>query len=69
MIKPVIDRTFGILAAEDDSSSAGPVPYRAAAAGGAETDLGEVRGLLHLGATLLAAYLDRPKGAAGGGTA
>ncbi len=64
VIEPAIERTFGILVAEDDFSAAGPVAYRPAAVGGAETDLGEVRKFLELGATLLAPYLGTPEGPA-----
>jgi hypothetical protein len=64
VIEPAIDRTFGILVAEDDFSPAGPVPYRAAAVGGVETDLSEVQKFLELGAALLARYLDTPDGPA-----
>jgi hypothetical protein len=60
VIEPGVDRTFGILVADDDFSSPGPLPYRAAAVDGAATDLGEVGDLLRMGSALLAPYLDRP---------
>lgn len=69
VIEPAIDRTFGILVAEDDFSPSGPISYRAAAVGGVETDLGEAQKFLELGAALLAPYLDGRDGSADGGTA
>ena len=69
VIEPAIDRTFGVLIAEDDFSSSGPIPYRPAAAGGSETDLGEVQKILALGATLLAPYIHVAAGSAHSQTA
>jgi hypothetical protein len=60
VIEPAIDRTFGILVAEDDFSQSGPVPYQPAAVGTAKTDFDEVQQLLELGASLLAPYLEKP---------
>ena len=60
VIEPAIDRTFGILVAEDDFSQSGPVPYQPAAVGTAKTDFDEVQRLLELGASLLAPYLEKP---------
>jgi hypothetical protein len=57
VIEPSIDRTFGILVAEDDFSATGPIEYCPPAVGGVPTDLIDVRGALKLGAELLAPYL------------
>jgi hypothetical protein len=63
IVEPAIDRTFGVLIAEDDFSSAGPIPYRPAAVGGSQTDLGEVHRALARGAAMLAPYVHAPAGA------
>jgi len=66
VIEPAIDRTFGVLIAEDDFSASGPVPYRPAAVGGSETDPGEVQKALALGAAMLAPpYIHASAGSAG----
>jgi hypothetical protein len=57
VIEPAIDRTFGVLVAEDDFSAAGHIEYRAASVRGEETDLVEVQRALDEGARLLAPYL------------
>jgi hypothetical protein len=64
VIEPAIDRTFGVLIAEDDFSPAGPIPYRPAIVGGSQTDLGEVHRALALGAAMLAPYIHPPTGSA-----
>lgn len=69
VIEPPVDRTFGILIAEDDFSSSGPVPYRPATVGGSQTDLGEVHKMLALGATMLAPHIHPPAGSADSQTA
>jgi len=58
VIEPAIDRTFGILVAEDDFSQSGPVPYQPATVGTVVTDFGEVQQMLELGASLLVPYLE-----------
>ena len=58
IIEPEIERTFGVLVAEDDFSAAGPIEYRPASVGGEETDESEVRLALEAGARLLAPYLE-----------
>src|SRR6266508_1200799 len=45
VIEPSIDRTFGILVAEDDFSPSGPFRYRPVTVGGEETDLSQVERL------------------------
>jgi hypothetical protein len=57
VIEPAIDRTFGLLVAEDDFSAAGQIDYRAASVRGEETDLVQVQRALDEGARLLAPYL------------
>ncbi len=57
IVEPRIGRTFAILVAEDDFSSAGQIPYRPASVGGQTTDLREVQAALLLGASLLGPYL------------
>jgi hypothetical protein len=42
VIEPEIERTFGILIAEDDFSPSGEIEYKVASVGGKETDLKEV---------------------------
>jgi len=42
IIEPKIERTFGILIAEDDFSGTGPLEYKAGAVNGVETDLAQV---------------------------
>jgi hypothetical protein len=66
VIEPALERSFGILVAEDDFSAAGPIEYRAASVGGKETDLDEVRLALAEGARLLTKHLEarRSNGAA-----
>jgi hypothetical protein len=56
VIEPTIDRTFGVLVAEDDFSPAGPIPYRAAAVSGVESDFGEIERALRQAGQLLAPY-------------
>lgn len=57
IVEPRIERTFGILVAEDDFSAAGQIPYWPASVGGRTPDLREVQAALLLGASLLAPYL------------
>ena len=57
MIEPAIDRTFGVLVAEDDFSAAGHIDYRAASVHSEETDFAQVQRALDAGAKLLAQYL------------
>jgi len=54
VIEPEIDRTFGILIAEDDFSGTGPIAYKSAYVDGKETDMKEVAKNLSEGAKLLA---------------
>jgi hypothetical protein len=54
VIEPEIDRTFGILIAEDDFSGTGPIAYKSANVNGKETDMTEVAKNLSEGAKLLA---------------
>ena len=42
VIEPEIERTFGILIAEDDFSPSGAIEYQTASVGGKETDLKQV---------------------------
>ncbi len=61
VIEPSIDRTFGILVAEDDFSAAEPLQYAAAAADGQLTDFAELRDALQLTKELLGPSLaNRP---------
>ena len=57
VVEPTIDRTFGILVAEDDFSARGPIPYREAAVGGRRTDGGAVNDALTEARELLKPYL------------
>ncbi len=57
VIEPSIDRSFGILVAEDDFSSMGPIEYCPPAVDGVPTDLAEIQGAMKLGSELLAPYL------------
>ncbi len=54
IIEPEIERTFGILIAEDDFSGTGPLEYKAAAVNGVETDLAQVASDIARAAGLLA---------------
>jgi hypothetical protein len=54
IIEPEIDRTFGVLIAEDDFSGTGPIAYKSAYVDGKETDMKEVAKNLSEGAKLLA---------------
>jgi hypothetical protein len=62
VIEPAVERTFGVLVAEDDFSAAGELEYRPAAVGGEVTDLAALAAVLEQGATLLAAHLGRAGG-------
>lgn len=53
IIEPGIERTFGILVAEDDFSSANSLDYKPASICGRETDMAEVAENLRAGAKLL----------------
>ena len=57
VIEPGIERTFGILVAEDDFSASGPIQYQPASVGGQETDLDEVQHAIDAARALLARYL------------
>ncbi len=57
VIEPPIDRTFGILVAEDDFSPSGQIPYREASVGGVGTDLGEIQTALEEAGRLLSSYV------------
>ena len=54
IIEPEIERTFGILIAEDDFSGTGPLQYKPAAVKGAATDLAQVASDIARAAGLLA---------------
>lgn len=54
IIEPEIDRTFGVLIAEDDFSAKGPVQYKQAMVGGKVTDMAELARDFEEGAKLLA---------------
>lgn len=53
VIEPEIGRTFGILVAEDDFSSAGPIEYRPASVAGKPTDFAEVDRALALAQSVI----------------
>jgi len=53
VIEPEIDRTFGIVVAEDDFSSSSALEYKPASIKGRETNMTEVMGALKSGAELL----------------
>jgi len=63
VIEPEIERTFGILIAEDDFSSAGAIPYCPATVNGVETDLAQVADAMGKGRTLLAQLRHGSRGA------
>ena len=42
VVEPEIERTFGVLIAEDDFSGSGPIDYKPATVNGVETDLAQV---------------------------
>ncbi len=42
VVEPEIERTFGVLIAEDDFSGSGPIEYKPATVNGVETDLAQV---------------------------
>lgn len=54
VIEPDIGRTYGILVAEDDFSSAGALDYKPPMVDGRETDMAEVAKNLEEGAKILA---------------
>ena len=54
VVEPAVDRTFGVLIAEDDFSARGRLEYRPAAVGGVETDLAAVEREIAANAHLLA---------------
>jgi len=54
IIEPEIERTFGILIAEDDFSETGPLQYKPAAVNAVETDLAQVASDIERAAGLLA---------------
>ncbi len=54
VVEPPVERTFGVLIAEDDFSASGPLGYRQAAVGGVETDVAAVEREIAANAALLA---------------
>ena len=54
VIAPEVERTFGVLIAEDDFSGTGAIAYRPATVGGVETDLVQVAKDIEQAASLLA---------------
>jgi hypothetical protein len=54
IIEPEMERTFGILIAEDDFSETGPLQYKPAAVNAVETDLAQVASDIERAAGLLA---------------
>jgi len=54
IIEPEIDRTFGLLVAEDDFSAAGKLDYKPPAVNGTEIRMADVDEALQQGAQLLA---------------
>jgi hypothetical protein len=54
LIEPQIERTFGVLVAEDDFSAAGPIDYQPATVGGAPVDLAELTRDIERGRSILA---------------
>lgn len=57
VVEPEIERTFGILVAEDDFSPAGEIDFEPATVNGKETDMAAVEIALRVGAELLAGYI------------
>jgi len=60
IIEPEIDRTFGILVAEDDFSAAGTLEYQGAAVGGAPTNFAAVTRAIKFAGLFVAPFL-RPR--------
>jgi hypothetical protein len=54
IIEPEIERTFGVLIAEDDFSGTGPLQYKPATVNSVETDLAQVASDIARAADLLA---------------
>ena len=62
VIEPEIGRTFGIMVAEDDFSSAGEIKYKPASINGKETDFNEIAQGLALAQKLIKqAAMERDK--------
>jgi hypothetical protein len=61
IIEPEIDRTFGILVAEDDFSAGGDQTYQPAAVGGRELNMSELKMNLKEGAAILSELRDMGK--------
>lgn len=56
IVESEIDRTFGILVAEDDFSGTGALQYHEAMVGGTKTSVGELEEVITVARSLLAGY-------------
>jgi len=54
VVEPQVERTFGVLIADDDFSASGPLDYRPPAVGGLATDVAAVEREIAANAALLA---------------